>query len=399
MRAKNFVLITSIMVLSICTVVQASNIRLSWEDDPKTTMTVSWQSADKGEKLKYGPTEKLGTEITPKTEGLPGLPQVKNLRKSSAFMNEAKITGLKAGTKYFYSAGKDDQNVYSFTTAPEGNEDFTFIAGADTAGSDCPCGKDGTKVLSKLLDMASDFKPRFLLYFGDAIAPATDAADWDSWLKCIQKFAVSSPVMPTPGNHDFDKDDEGTNYQARFALPKNNGNELNYSFDYGNVHFASVLNNMSKMSRSKIASSAAWLEKDLKATDKKWKIVYSHVPIMSSGDHGADEVVSKYISPILDKYNVAIYFDGHDHGYERSKPVNLSKSKEAAQKSYADGTCYMVSGGLGSPFYSFDEDWWYIGKVVQNQHFYIKVDVTEAALKVKAINTEGVAIDEFSIEK
>ena len=64
-----------------------------------------------------------------------------------------------------------------------------------------------------------------------------------------------------------------------------------------------------------------WLEKELKASSSKWKIVVFHQPLYSSGErHGSDLRLREVLEPFFVKYNVSVVLSGHDHFYERVKP-------------------------------------------------------------------------------
>lgn len=59
-----------------------------------------------------------------------------------------------------------------------------------------------------------------------------------------------------------------------------------------------------------------WLEQSLAKSKKKWKIVYGHHPVFSSGMHGDGFLMKRYLLPILKKYKVDFYLAGHDHHLE-----------------------------------------------------------------------------------
>ncbi|GFZ00348.1 purple acid phosphatase 7 [Actinidia rufa] len=62
----------------------------------------------------------------------------------------------------------------------------------------------------------------------------------------------------------------------------------------------------------------------LKSSTAKWKIVVGHHTIKSAGYHGVTEELVVHLLPILEKNNVDIYMNGHDHCLER---ISCSKSK------------------------------------------------------------------------
>jgi 3',5'-cyclic AMP phosphodiesterase CpdA len=64
-----------------------------------------------------------------------------------------------------------------------------------------------------------------------------------------------------------------------------------------------------------------WVEKELKASNSKWKIAVFHHPLYSSGGrHGSDLRLREVLEPLFVQYNVSVVLNGHDHFYERVKP-------------------------------------------------------------------------------
>jgi hypothetical protein len=57
------------------------------------------------------------------------------------------------------------------------------------------------------------------------------------------------------------------------------------------------------------------------------------------------------VVPILDKYNVDIAFNGHDHEYERSKPVKAGSPPNGAPV-VGSGTVYVICAGAGAEPYA-----------------------------------------------
>ena len=94
----------------------------------------------------------------------------------------------------------------------------------------------------------------------------------------------------------------------------------------------------------------AWIEKTLKESDAKWKIVMGHHPVFAdtpkSGTERAD--MQKYLKPLLDKYKVDIYICGHIHNFQHIQPkgsktvylVNSSASLSRQKVNPVDGTVY-----------------------------------------------------------
>ncbi|OIW18066.1 hypothetical protein TanjilG_19298 [Lupinus angustifolius] len=51
----------------------------------------------------------------------------------------------------------------------------------------------------------------------------------------------------------------------------------------------------------------------LKESRAKWKFVVGHHPIKSAGENGSTKELEKQLLPILEKHNVDVYLNGHDH--------------------------------------------------------------------------------------
>ena len=65
-----------------------------------------------------------------------------------------------------------------------------------------------------------------------------------------------------------------------------------------------------------------WLEQELSRSDAKWKVVFGHHPIYSSGSYGTNQAFIKSLTPLFQKHGVQLYINGHDHNYERTRSIN-----------------------------------------------------------------------------
>jgi len=61
----------------------------------------------------------------------------------------------------------------------------------------------------------------------------------------------------------------------------------------------------------------AWINETLaNATSAKWLFVLGHYPVYSGGEHGSSDVLVRQLKPLMDKYKVDAYFNGHDHNLQ-----------------------------------------------------------------------------------
>jgi acid phosphatase len=74
-----------------------------------------------------------------------------------------------------------------------------------------------------------------------------------------------------------------------------------------------------------IAQQLTWLETSLAASTAPWKILVAHHPVYSGGVHGDTPYIIKHVLPLLEKYGVQAYFNGHDHDLQhlQAGSVNL----------------------------------------------------------------------------
>lgn len=122
----------------------------------------------------------------------------------------------------------------------------------------------------------------------------------------------------------------------------------------------------------------AWIAKALAESKARWKIVVAHHPLYSSGRNGNTEGLRAILEPLLIKNHVDLYLAGHDHDYERFKPVQ--------------GVEYIVSGGGGSYLYDFRKP--KPNSLVRlKTHHFLLFEVTDKGLWMKAINRFGDVID------
>ncbi|MEL6554451.1 MAG: metallophosphoesterase [Cyanobacteria bacterium J06621_11] len=133
------------------------------------------------------------------------------------------------------------------------------------------------------------------------------------------------------GNHDY-QTHQG---EDQIAYPGYNMPSRYYTFQDENVQFFALDTNQSdgfnsEMRESPWADQLQWLEAELEKSTADWKVVFGHHPVFSSGRHGSQRDLLRSLSPILTRHGVQLYLNGHDHNYERTKPI--------------DGTTYITTG-------------------------------------------------------
>jgi predicted phosphodiesterase len=183
------------------------------------------------------------------------------------------------------------------------------------------------------------------------------------------------------GNHDIVKSNNGLdqiNYQPF------NMSDRYYSFTKGDVNEGTVeFFAIDTNGNAPWDAQLTWLDQQLAQSTAPWKIVYGHHPLYSSGRHGSSPELKAKLAPIFAKHKVPLYLCGHDHGYERSIPL--------------DGTIYIVNGGGGAPLYKFGRS--PHTAFVSSQFSFMTFDVYQDKIITKAIATDGKVFDRAIITK
>ena len=327
-------------------------------------------------------------------------------------VHEAHICGLEPDKTYYYKVGGPGawSNVYAVGTGPElGSKGiFRFGVTGDSRNDPTIFAQAQEALFQKGID--------FQLFSGDAVATGVSQKDWDDLLGSTsgsfksETMLAQVPFMLANGNHDA----LSVNYVAQFAMPQEvNGDELAegeewYSFDYGNAHFV-FLNDTPK---SRIdGAQLDWLDQDLAAVDRAktpWVFVNHHQGSYScSTNHGSNKDIRAVWQPIYDKYKVDIVFNGHDHDYERSKPIRGfqpgSDDGALAEAGANDipvnesGTVYIVAAGVGAPLYGVDTC--YHTHVIESVRNYALVEIEDRTLRYTAYRLDGTTPDEFEYSK
>ncbi|MHA1270180.1 MAG: PKD domain-containing protein [Candidatus Helarchaeota archaeon] len=364
------------------------HIHLSWQNQPNETITITWQTSfsNAGDDVFYDTISRNGT-VGDYRYNKTGI----NFTYSGAsgYIHTVELLDLKPGFIYYFVCGGPIggySEERSFWTANNESNDIRFVVGGDS--------RTNVGDREKVSQAMSSFNPLFVMHSGDMVETGTNQGQWDSWFNDLHSNWVSNdnrtiPIIPTIGNHELNS----VNYYNQFDLP---GNEMWFSYDWGpDVHII-VLSTETDTG----GSQKTWLENDLiKHQNYTWKFAIFHQPpFPGSRPSGHAGALSNWV-PLFDKYHVDLIFNGHDHVYLRTVPINYSYSVDQGQ-SYKNGSVYIISGGWGAPLYTPDDHWYNAFKKDPNAYHFCVVDVFKnETLHLQAKDISGTTFDEFWIIK
>ncbi|WNZ64621.1 metallophosphoesterase [Myxococcus sp. MxC21-1] len=307
------------------------------------------------------------------------------------------LTGLTPGTEYTYevSACGLRTPLNRFRTAPvPGTRSVHFVAVGDFGTG----GSNQKKVAAAMVKRQAEL---FVALGDNAYADGTEAEIQNNLFVPMEALLAQVPFFAALGNHEY-VTNQGQPYLDNLYLPTNNpeGTERYYSFDWGHVHFVALDSNcavgLASADRCTRDAQKAWLERDLAGSTQPWKIVFFHHPPWSSGEHGSQLSMRRHFGPIMEKYGVDLVLTGHDHNYERSKPMKGDAIAGAGEK----GIPYLVVGGGGATLRKLPgskPDW---SVIRDNQAYgFLDVMVVDGTLTAQLLGVNGDTVDRFTLQK
>jgi hypothetical protein len=275
--------------------------------------------------------------------------------------HETYACGLEPGRTYYYQVGGGPagqevwSDVRSYTTAPaKGGTEPVLLGFAGDSRDEL--GRTDLPVWKAIGNRVKVAGAHMMTFSGDFVLVGTSQDMWETWNKAADGFGSELFVAMAPGNHE----NEQLRYFANALMPGKVGKnaERYASFDYGPVHvvmlddFDGIIYEAGDSTGYK-TELLAWLEKDLAAADANrsnvpFVMTFHHHPLFTSGTKTERvkerAAVRAALQSMFDAHHVDIDVAGHDHFYERSKPI-------VADAEDAKGTRYIVCAAGGAPSY------------------------------------------------
>lgn len=420
-------------------------------DDAATTRNFAWTAAasflgDSAMELKY---RKVGasdwTTVTAAKETELAVVENEDYFKCD-------VTGLTPDTEYEYIIGKagsaDDADwisPYTFKTAAEDIDEFTFVALSDTQGMSSWYYHKFTKTaIEEAFEEVEN--PAFILHGGDVVDDGLNQTDWNRFFKAMGDRIATTPFFGTVGNHDCWSVIDTTKHPFYWGLHFNNPNngglaaydqsyasqitthpatantfkegiadETVYSFDYGDAHFVVInsgsYNGTYNKTPLKLLAEAQkeWLINDLEANkDAKWTVMLVHAQVHC---FLGDDYDNDWLYDVIEDedFGVDLVLHGDTHNVCRTYPM---RDGQIVTKSAGDtiqkgiGTVYATMSAT-KPAHSsrtpgtwdgiIDETAALVAVPTQTQPTYTTVSVKGDELVVTTKQANGLVVDAFTI--
>ncbi|CAM3930102.1 calcineurin-like phosphoesterase family protein [Kerstersia gyiorum] len=318
-------------------------------------LNVTWYTAlgSQASVVHYGDTEALSQSATGNSEILPFF---YGAESGAVRVHHAKLTGLKPGKTYHYSVGDGAGSmspVYTVLT-DNGDDQVDIVLFGDTQTAANENIFDGNGLVRDLYKkmMAQLPGSELILHVGDFTDDLSDYRLVRLFFDALEgEGALASKVfVPAQGNHEV-INEGASKFASMFRLPMAAGSSAapfdsaNYSFDYGNAHIAVVSTEM--LEEADWTTMTQWLEADMKASAKTWKILMLHRPPYNGNPASGNGRSAKYIPPVVDAAGIDLVISGHDHMYSRSVPLVGGVPR-------LGGATYLIAGSDSAKYYDND---------------------------------------------
>ncbi len=337
------------------------------------------------------PTSETG-QLT--VEGPDGTQQVESTIEDGQHV--ARVGGLAPNTEYRYAVrhlravgGAEELATATVRTAKPPGEPVRFIVFGDSGNGSNTQYALGRRMLEHEFD--------FVLHTGDLIYMDGEREDFgEKFFEPYAEIIRHVPFYPSLGNHDV-RTEDGAPYLEAFVLPENGPAGMQpercYWFDYGDARFVALDSTLDGPPLRE--SVGPWLEQVLAEATTTWRILFFHHPPYSNSKHTPDKKMRETIASVWEEGGVDVVFNGHNHLYERTKPVRAGAVVPAGE-----GVIYVITGAGGAPLYlENDETVEYIDAHYHDRHSFTVVEIAGSTLRLQQIDVRGRVVDEWSYER
>jgi len=314
----------------------AQRFRLTWRDDPTTTMVIGWDQVS-GTRPQIR-LQARGDSAPPRLISPHRV--VDALEMKTHFV---RVSGLSPNTAYDFSVvdSEGESRRLWFRTAPAGMIPFGLVVGGDSRNNRAPR-RRGNQAVAKL-------RPLAVVFGGDYTAWDT-AAQWkewlDDWQETISADGRAYPILPARGNHDgaqvmidvWDWKNPDA-YGAWSLSPRFRAYVLNTEIPAG-------------------GEQRDWLAKDLAANAcVPFKVATYHRPIRPHAQRKREgQAQYTHWAGAFYQGQVNLVVECDTHLVKRTWPIRPAlEGDEGFIRDEATGTVYIGEGGWGAPLREPDD--------------------------------------------
>jgi len=375
---------------------------------PATSQTVNWRTnngvgtvgEDGGQAVRAEiALSQSGPGFALNSQTVTGRSQLVQSENGQAYAHSVTFSALQPDTLYSYrvqGAGTWSEWL-QFRTAASEFAPFSLIYFGDAQNHN-------KSHVSRVMREALLARPRakMMLHAGDLISQRDGNHDneWGEWFDALGWQGAMVNQFITPGNHEYSDDDTGPlvlspQFAGQFAALRNGPAGLEdtvYFTQYQGVLLISLNSTAAVENEAAARVQAKWLEQVLSAAKQqakppRWTLVTFHHPMFSVSEGRDNARLRSYWQEILEKYQVDLVLQGHDHTYGRqsSKAVN--------------GPVYLVSVAGPKMYLSSKQASANMQRLAEDTQLFQLIDFDTTSLRYEARTATGELYDAFVLQK
>ena len=367
---------------------------IHWTFTGQTSVTVDWRGAERT--VRYGLTRAL------RQTAQAVAPVPRPFSQSGPF-REARITGLRQGTRYYYAIGNGPAHTFR-TPPPRGASGFTFCVQGDIGNAgDWPR-------MAACQSMIAQARPDFVLCVGDlTYADSLGQRAVGAHFNDVMVWSQDAAYMPAWGEHEWHRPgmDDLRNYKGRFDLPNPQsspvdssvshagGGEDWYWFDYGNVRFIAYPEPWSGAWKDWSVRAREVMRAAQKDPAIDFIVTFGHRPAYSSGHHESEPELQGLIGPLRVRHTkYVLNLNAHSRNYERIH----KQWKVTHVTAGTGGTDLQGSGDPGCPWSVCPQPPWSAFRAMHHSmvQFRVEADRIEGTVYCGPAGGDGVNRNDIS---
>ncbi len=345
---------------------QPRQVVLTWQNDPSTTMTITWRTDinEENHTLRFAETPDAESHDWTVLEA-----NTFTFEETSAWLHTVELNNLDPGQKYYVEIEHPDfPDEFAFQTMPDENNrrELVFLAGGDS--------RTNRGIRRHMNWLAAQEDPDFVIFAGDLINDPLSEEDWDEWFDDWHEIMITSdgfriPIIPAIGNHEV---------AGGYLQPAENAPFfLNRFLTPGPRHYYVLemspdllLVTLDSDHIYPVEDQVNWLDSTLHQHENyKWKLAQYHVPAWRSvrpNDCYLSEKIREHWLPVFENYHLDYAIEAHDHAFKKTVPIrNMEQDDE-------NGIVYLGDGGWGAPIRTpkNPDNYWYLAETSEEYHFW-----------------------------
>src|SRR5512138_945025 len=375
-------------LVTVCITNPAAGAALSGEASVTATVSVTGTNPGVQKLLFYLGGEYLLTDYTPAYTFI--LPTTK-------FVDGARLLEVETAMRDGFISTRAAINVNfnnGITTPPVNTDTYTIVSGSTPAAgrpfilAAAGDGASGAPRADQVTDLIASWNPNLFLYLGDVYDDGTFTEFYNWYGMGTDRYSrFRSVTNPVVGNHEYGVPAAGGYFDYWDNVPHY------YSFDTAGWHLINLDSTSQYNQTDPGTPQYDWLVQDLIDHPAACVIVSFHHPVYNVGPEGNATRMNQ-IWALLAQNGVDVVLTGHDHDYQRWRPLNgqgLLDSNGMTQ--FVVGT-----GGHGIQDFVKTDSRLAVGFDTPPSSFgALRLELNQNGAAYQFVNIDGVTLDSGSI--